>query len=287
MKNTEIFPTFAVMDKISLDKDAISQPELWRMALLVSDKSLDVALYPPVVREQMLWRHFGLDDKDASHMRGLEDAIYDNPLLLSDFKSVSCILNYPTQVFPRDMDPDQVREIYVQCAAPEISVDDVQLYECGADNAVIAMGVDQDTKAFLSRTYYNARFYCRMAEMVRYLIGLCRHSEGISVMIPLGHDELTIVITDGAKLLMANTFAYKQDVDAAYYILASLQCLNLDLQQVKVSVGSIGHDTSSIMQILQRYVTNVGPMPFPSLRFRATKELMKAPLDLLIRPICE
>lgn len=76
------------MQQGKLDKDLIPQPELWRMALLISRQSLDVALYPPVESEEAIFRSITLDPEAPTHLKAVEDAIYENPLLLSDFKSI-------------------------------------------------------------------------------------------------------------------------------------------------------------------------------------------------------
>ena len=81
------------MNSGKLDKEMISQPELWRLALIVSADRLDVALYPPLTREEIIWRSFAFDPDAPSQLRAIEDIIYANPLLLSDFKRVDCIID--------------------------------------------------------------------------------------------------------------------------------------------------------------------------------------------------
>ena len=56
-----------------LDKELISQPELWRLVLMVSPESLYVALYPPVAREEIMWREFRFDAAAPSPLKALED----------------------------------------------------------------------------------------------------------------------------------------------------------------------------------------------------------------------
>lgn len=275
------------MEKNTLDKEMISQPELWRLALLVGKSRVDVALYPPLAREQLIWKSFPLDSYEPDGISGLEDVIYDNPLLINDFKSVSCILDYPSIAVPAGLDNDLNKDLYLDQVACNNTAPRVNIYDCGTQNASIAMGSHGKAADFLLRTYYNARFFCRKAEIIKYFLGQNPVKEQPGVMVAINSNTLTMIAVEGKRLLMANDFSFHKDVDAVYYILASMICLGLDTETTTVMVAAMGRDSSELMQLLSRYIARVTPMPFPAMRYRASKDSLSAPLDLLIRPLCE
>ena len=236
-----------MMESGRLDKEMISQPELWRLVLLVGADRLDVALYPPVAREEMIWRTFPYDHAAESPLKALEDIIYDNPLLLCDFRT----------------------------------------YPAVAGNAVAVTERDADVTAFLQRTFYNIRFDSRLAMLCRYFLGEATGTKPTRVYVPVRRNRLTVIAFEGQRLLMANDFRFSSDTDAAYYIMASLSNLGIDPAEADISVGTVGASSEELTDILRRYIPSLRPLPFPTLRYRASKSTLQAPYELIIRPLCE
>ena len=80
------------MSASALEASMIQQPELWRLTMLLRDDSIEVAIIPPVESEDVIYRSL-MFDPGRPVLRSLEDIIYGNPLLLSDFKRVECIID--------------------------------------------------------------------------------------------------------------------------------------------------------------------------------------------------
>lgn len=277
------------METGRLDKEMIAQPELWKLALLVTDRSLDVALYPPVAREEMIWRSFTYDPASTSTLRAIEDIVYDNPLLLSDFKQVDCIIdNVPSLPLPTKITDEEAARAYALSTAEETSDDaDVEMYGCGVTNAQFAFVQPADLKAFMLRTFYNVRFDSRMAALCRYFTSRSELPGHCRIYAPTHGRKMSVIALRDDTLLMANEFEFDTPIDAAYYILASMQQLGLDTADTYVAVGAVGHDNTPLLETLQRFIPTAVAIPFPALRYRATKSTLTAPIDLIIRSICE
>lgn len=282
-----------MMESGRLDKDMISQPELWRLVLLVGADRLDVALYPPVAREEMIWRSFPYDQAAESPLKALEDIVYDNPLLLCDFRRVDCLLdNNATLLMPAGMEPSAIaammRAVDADAPAGE-AIDESMLdsYPAGADNAEAVTERDDDLTAFLRRTFYNIRFDSRLGMLCRYFLGESTGTKQHRVYVPVRRNRLTVIAFDGDSLLMANDFRFTSDIDAAYYIMASLSNLGIDPAEADINVGTVGASSEELTSILRRYIPSLRPLPFPTLRYRASKSTLQAPYELIIRPLCE
>ncbi len=273
------------MESSRLDKDIISQPELWRLVILVSESALDVALYPPVVREEMIWRSFPYDSAATSQLKAIEDIVYDNPLLLCDFKQVDCIIdNTSRQILPNISDED-AEVLFI--ANQDESEGEIELYGTGFENARVALVQDAQIKAFFRRTFFNIRFDSRVAVLCRYLATNPGSESSQRLYAITRAHRLTLIVADGNRLLMANDFKFNTDADAAYYILASMQQLGLAQDAAEILISSSGVPANTLAEILRRYVASVKALPFPMLRYRATKSTLQAPIDLIIRPLCE
>lgn len=277
------------MEQSILDKDMISQPELWRLVLLVSSDRMDVALYPPVVREQMIWRSIMFDSGAQSPLKALEETVYNNPLLLSDFKAVDCLVDYsPWMMIPAEASEADASALMTAAGISGDGYADVEIYNAGVENALAAVMQPRDMKAFLTRTFFNIRFDSRIASLCRYLAS---HTDGLGqrrAYVSVRGERLTLVALDGQRLLAANEFEVRTATDAAYYVLACMQELGMPMEETDVAVhGDGGVTAREALDLLKRYVPRCKPVPFPMLRYRPDKFTMQAPFDLLIRPLCE
>lgn len=272
-----------------LDKDLITQPELWRLALMLGKRWLHVALYPPVAREEIRWHSFSLDPDAPSRLHALEDIIYDNPLLLCDFRRVDCIIDSNDYIIvPSDASPDH-HELFMQACRPSADATDLVTYGVG-DDATVIQSPESEIDSFLRRTFYNIVFHSRIALTAGYL---ATHPEGLHDRraIALVNDRrLTFMAFDGNRLLAANDFTFNSPSDAAYYIMASLQHLRLDPADPATDIAIYGQsltEPDTIAATIRPYVSDIKALPLPTLRFRASRTTLKAPFPLLILPICE
>ena len=270
-----------------LDKDLIAQPQLWSLVLMPGDERLDVALIPPVADEEMIWRTFAFDSATPDRRKALEDVIYENPLLLCDFKRVYCIADCGSfMALPAELDGDAVLEMGRSVLGPECESSHLLTEGCGAENAIMTQWIDEDTYAFLCRTFFNIRFYWRMGRLVEYLMSLPAHEAGAaSAYALLRGKELTVVIVNGGKLLCANYFRCRGGYDAAYYILSALQTLGLDLASTRICAGGDGF--AALAEELGRFAPHVSRLEPPALPYRTGRTTLDAPFDLLIFKPCE
>ena len=280
------------MNSTTLDKDAIQQTELWKLALTIASDHIDIALYPPLPREEIIWRSFAFDQNAPTALRAVEDIIYDNPLLLSDFKRVDCIIdNVPAIPIPFDADTDIATAIYTHATAENATQDfdnEIELYDAGVENARIAIVQQRDIRAFLLRTFYNARFDSSLASICRYFALKTDSPKEPTIYAPINGNRLTVIALDGKRLLMANEFRFEKEIDAIYYIMASVKQLGLNPENTPVFVSPGTPDNpETLLSIMAKYMPLTAPIPFPTLRYRASRATLQAPLPLLIRPLCE
>lgn len=250
-----------------LERDMIAQPGLWRLVMLVGARRLDVTLLPPVESESLIYRSLLLDPEAPNHTKAVEEAIYGNPLLLSDFRTVTCLIDTrQALVVPSSLDADDrallLRRAFLLDEAEPISA---RTADPAAD---VVMAMDRELEGFLRRTFYNVRFEHSLAPLTRALVAdptilgpriyaLCRR-EGVDV-----------VAADGQRLLMANSFECESSDDAAYYVLAVRQVLGLDPQSTAIVTGGIPARSAALHASLGRVPdTPTRPYELPPLRFK-------------------
>lgn len=274
----------------TLEKDMISQTELWKLALLIADDRLDVALFPPTPREEMIVRSFPFPSAAASPLRAIEDIIYENPLLFNDFKRVDCIIdNTPQILLPAAIDPDDLPLIHSLSTDTSSPAADAPLPEpmvfATADPDTIVTAVEPaEIEAFMRRTFYNVRFDSRIASLIRYFNSAAAIPDTPTIVGIIRDNTLTLLAFCNRSVRLANSFTFRSDADAAYYILATAATLGFDRDTVSLLISA---PASPLADLLTPHFPNIAPIPFPMLRHRASKTTIQAPFELIIRPLCE
>ena len=148
----------------------------------------------------------------------LESAIYDNPLLLSDFKSVHLIIDTPTWTLAPSANEQIARAMLPDLPGPhELIVDD-----CGAPKLLTLYPADQ--LHFLHRTFPDASPTHSMAVVLRWLtLFNAKRGNRAHVYAILQSDRIQLIaFGPGSAPLIVNEFAINGSVaNACYYILAA------------------------------------------------------------------
>ena len=86
---------------------------------------------------------------------------------------------------------------------------------------------------------------------------------------------------------MANTFHFKNPDDAVYYLLACRKNLGLDPYNDDLSLAGDQSIREKLMPMLRSFIARVIPVIFPPQMFKAGKDAMLAPFDLIVTPLCD
>ena len=127
--------------KDTLGKDLIKNPRLWRLALRISDSKVHIVLFCTIEDNSLIYREINLDPAAQSLQKAIEEVIYDNPLLLSDFERIDCIIEsdkftiIPSEINDSDLQTKIFSETFTSFEGEIISNPLKEL------NATILMGV--------------------------------------------------------------------------------------------------------------------------------------------------
>ena len=77
----------------ALTKDLVSDSSRHHLQLLISDSGIDVATFAPAEDNSLIYRHIDYDSAAKDTQTAFENAVYDNPLLLGQFKRVDCLID--------------------------------------------------------------------------------------------------------------------------------------------------------------------------------------------------
>lgn len=219
----------------------------------------------------------------------LEEAVYDNPLLLSPFRRTYCtiepekVMAVPTEI----LEGGPTAESLFKSQWSDFHGETLTSNAAPTD-ATFLYGVDSKLTGFLRRTFSpEMRTDCHLAVLTRYFAMRPGRSNSVRTIANLRQDSMDLLALRGQQLLMANTFRYEKPLDALYYILASRESLGLDARADEMLLTGNQSTREELSPLLRKYIARVMPVIFPPQMFKAGMETLGSPFDLIVTPLCE
>ena len=155
------------------DKTNIQHPEAWELLVAIGDQQLDYILYAPTVAGSLQMGHASRTDDS---LQALEDATYDTPDLLNDYKRVRVVVHSQHFVLlPMETSDEDCAEL-VRTAFP---ADDGEAAVCALpQNGVkVAYLMPRGMQAFLGRTFSFPEVYHHLFPLCEYFKSLNRSDD--------------------------------------------------------------------------------------------------------------
>ena len=206
-----------------LHRDLIADTLLWHVNICIADEAIHVLFTGPESVEQSVMFHtIDLKPGLASHLAAVEEAVYDNQLLLADFASVRVMVDTSNFVLVPSALTPLASEI-VDSMIPDLEDSATTLLSAmTADTSqLLAMAISSDLYNFINRTWANPLIDHPLAVTARYLQLIPTHGAGSALYGVLSSGRMMAVRyrRDG-ELDFANRFAISAAADAAYYLLS-------------------------------------------------------------------
>lgn len=165
---------------------------------------------------------FITDELAANGVKALENAVYDNPLLLGDFSAVDVIFSTP-ELLTAPAGIVELREAMAEAMLPDSECARTVLASAFGNVGEVIYAVDTDIYNFVARTFACARFHHSLAiDCAR----LCSLEERCGRLYALneGNGEINIVaFARNGSLRYLNRPQPHGATDCAYHILAAAE----------------------------------------------------------------
>lgn len=276
------------MNLKKLTADLISDPRLWRLSLAISRNKMSVLAYSIVGEESAITCTIPFETDISESIKPLEDVVYDNQLLLQDFDRIDILLR--TDIFsliPSEIDDEALVADIFRKEHPE-SRGEFLRNDLPRLGAAIITQVDSTLIGFLRRTFFNPRIMNWIYPLCSYFGDKSRAGSDRKMFAHFRDNRLDIVAFHRGKLLMANTFAYKEPIDAFYFIMASRKKLDFNAERDPLMLVGDAAVRDELMPLARKYVATVLPVIFPSTMVAALKNSASStPFPLILTPLCE
>lgn len=262
---------------------------MWRLLIEPTVDSVCVMAFSPIEHHALISEEIHISSAADSYMANLKDVIYDNPLLLSDFKSITIL--FPSDRFLAIPDiandttaTEAFRKIYPEGnsgARSELLIDKIQ-----SMNVNIVYEIPADLLGFLRRTFNNPNIFHTLTPLAAYFQAKHPNRPEGKMMVNLRGNRCDIVILGNGSPLLINSYPTADAIDAVYHIMAARQKFQLPASQEIILAGT-PEQRSAVTPHLRRFVRYVMPAIFPSTMFRAGRASLRTPFEMVIQPMTQ
>jgi hypothetical protein len=285
------------MGKCVIEKESVSAPNRCHLILNLDESKLGVAIVDMLTPVAPIWREIELSTainpsqssgvvcSSAERLvKALEEAVYDNPMLLSGFESVTVLLNtsWFTMLPAEICDAESIATV-AENSMPEEAADAAMIEVPVADNATprFVMFADVRLVNFLRRTFSNPYFHHPLEAMSTYFSGT--DPLGVSgkmlAHFTTGHLDLMAFGDHGVRF--ANTFTFVEPADAVYFILAVRTSLDIDVAGELLLVGDAAA-REAVTPIIRKYVGFAMPLPLQARIAKGPSASLPFPIEAAI-----
>ena len=271
----------------SLTQDIeIQHPEQWTLIVRVGKSSVKFILYSNAEENSLISRELPLSVGAEDYLKALENCVYDNPVLLQDYKKVAVLVESSHFVLLPDemVDDDAMHEVMDYMYADDGG--DREVCSMIDGKVSVAYTLNKGVVAFLRRTFYNPDIVHQLVPLVRYSCEKSEKSSIAKMFVHIADDGMDVCVCRKGELLFANTFGYRSVDEAAYYILNVWQNLELDVYSDELQISSEKTVREQLMPQLRKYISYVMPIIFPASAMKIGQDAIKAPFDLILLSQC-
>lgn len=265
------------------DSIHIEHPEAWELSVAIGDGRVDYILYTPTVANSLIIDSIARPDRT---LQGLEDVIYDTPVLLNEYKRVRVVVHSRHFVlFPGETDDEDCISL-LRHAFPD-NEGEPAVYLLPLNEVKICYFIPRGLQAFLGRTFNYPILYHHLYPLCEHIKGLTHGDDRLRMFLNLKEESMDIAVYGMGKLQCANSFTFSSIHDAKYYALNAWRAHGLDQLTDELLLMGDPEACAALTPELREFVKSVMPAACPAAAMRLGRNAMQAPLELILMALCE
>ena len=188
----------------------------------------------------------------------IDSIIAKNDILQLKFDEV--IILYSNNVYttvPSSLFDENKASEYLKFNSKILSNDFIAFDQIESNNMVVVYIPYVNINNYFFERYGSFQYYHAVSVFLKGVLHSDKHSLGPKMYLNLQEEQLDVIILEGGKLALCNSFLFKTSEDFIYYVLFCLEQLKLNPDTIPVILsGSIEKEDSNY-EILYTYIRNI------------------------------
>ncbi len=234
----------------SFHKDFIKN---YSLLLQISENSFDYIIYDIFNNKYIALASNTLNDSED-----LIDCIDKDEILSLSFKKIRIFyINQKSTLVPVPLfKPEEKENIFsfnhflekdeVVLSDNVLNIDSVNLFS-----------INKDLKNFIDKKFSNSNLYHFSTELINIFYNIGKNQSEKSVYIHIHSNTYEVLIFEGKKIILYNSFNYQTKEDFIFYLLYVFEQLELNNEEQKVNICGEVSVKSQIYEIISKYIRNI------------------------------
>ena len=262
------------------------QAQMWQLLMEANSRELEAVVLSPYEEQHLTHKVISLDSETSSPLKCLEDAVYANDFLLTDYRHTMMLYDCGHALpLPLCDDDSMLAALYREAYPGDGGSPSTMLISrLPEQNVALCSEIPTDIHRFLTRTFPGIAVEHPLVPLCRYFRARYALRPRGKTLVNLRGKRLDIITLGAAAPLTVASYHVEAVMDALYYILAAREALQLP-DTDEIMVAGDRHLRAEITPLLRRYVRYVMPAIYPSAMIRAGKVSLSAPFGLIVAPL--
>ncbi|MFI3239247.1 MAG: DUF3822 family protein [Bacteroidales bacterium] len=273
---------------MNTDTQNFANPSLWYAAIKISSGEVHYELFNNLEDNSLIYKSIDIYSDSGSYLNNVENAIYDNPILLQEFGRIRVVIDTTKfMLVPTELVSDDSKDMLFTQLFPDYD-GEVMVNELKGSDASIIFGVDKGLVAFLKRTFQNLMILHHLTPICEYFYAKNKLGNDVSrAYLSVYGDKVDISVFANSSILFANSYKINGSGDVVFYLLNIWKQLGLDVMRDELHICGDTTMRDELMPTMREYITYVLPVVFPPAIFKYGKDIMKVPFNMILLPLCE
>ena len=251
------------MDSVFIDETFdLNQTGNYHISIQAGLDGYSFSVLDPVRNKYILLKHYKFSD--ISDITLLEDKIHEiqqnDEFLSREYKSVLFSYQSPKYtIIPGPLFNKENLRAYFEFNQHLDDLDEILYNKLNNTDAYNLFIIPARLAGLVKRAFDNVRYYHQVTPFIEN--GLMQHGGKTfrrSVLVNLYGKYADVIVVQGEKLLLSNTFPWKTDQDLVYFILYVYEQLKLSGEDVPLVISGSIKKRSEAYELLKVYIKKVG-----------------------------
>lgn len=280
---------------MTLSRDMVSDPRQWDLVLELGSDTLSAMVFSRLEYQSMITAEIPLTagngvaaTASGGVYAGFQEGVYRNPLLLSDFRKVTVLVDSPRYLLlPAEVEDERLVEELFRRAFPagetgeteQLLINDLPGLDCR-----MVFALPEKTLGFIRRTFNNPEVMHPLVALARYFRSRCNGRTRGKMLVNLVEGRTDIVILGDNAPLLVNSYRVREPMDTLYYVMAARESVRLGASDELILAGDTRR-RGEVAPLLRRYIRYVMPAIIPSAMLKAGRAALSTPFELVVTPM--
>lgn len=255
-KKNKIIQTISFIDE-AFDIKKISD---YHLIIQISIDSVWIAINEKAKNKYIAFENYTFQDVyDFEMVLDLLDVlIYESNLLTHKYKSVSCVLvNNLSTIIPNPLFEDAKKKMYLNFNATLSEDELVMTDNIKSLDATTIFALPFRLKTKLDKLYGKVNYHHFSSVLIEGLLTQNKNQTKKKLFVHIQPSHFEAIVIEGKNLLFYNTFNHHTAEDFIYYLLFVCEQLQLNPENIEVTLLGGVEKNSEIFSIAQKYIRNL------------------------------